>query len=312
MCVYSRTNYPYFQRRDDHQPVGAGEEFPVEIDAKSPDYPIGSTRNFQSRYCQPLRHIPSHCSAMAGTFSFFSAARFGKGCSAARPLAQDSSKESYRHCKCYPTYETTKRYPLEYPRYGKRARSQQRDGSTNMERAQSKTTSNQNIQTQQGQTLYRETLRCRRALSKSSRQGDSFLRRRKKPNTGAGTYSIVVSHEAGNPCQTDSRLHATRHDYIICGLKYARRNGNRRLYVKAPASGIYPISTVNQHQNPGRYRVAFNRGQLRNPQAPAGTIMAESSSAFSFTLYSYFKFLVEYDRAMVLRDYVKKNSSRLI
>src|SRR3989304_3341172 len=170
MSAYSRTNYPYARGRSDYQPLGAGEKFPFEIDAKGTDYPIGSPGDFQLRYCRPLRRFPTDRPIMAGTFSVFPIAWFRERCSAPRPLTKNFPKESYHHRKCYLAYNTSGCYPLEYSQYGKNSRGQQCNCSTNMERTPSKASSNQNVQTQQGQTLYRETLRRCWALSQPARQ----------------------------------------------------------------------------------------------------------------------------------------------
>lgn len=312
MHEYIRTNHSYSKRKNGYQSLGARKKIPSAIGTKSTDYSIGSIRNFQPRYCHSFKHLTSNRSIMARTLFIFPITWFGKRCSSSWPTTKDFSKESHSHYKCHFAYDTTGCYSLEYSQHGKSTWNQQCNGTTNMENSQSKTSFNQNIQTQQGQTFYRKTLRCCWTLSKSSRQSHSSLCGREKSNTGTRTHSTIVPYETRNSSQANTRLYTARYYNIVCGTKHARWNRDRRLHAKTQAPGIYSISTAYKHKNPARFRASFDCRQLRNTQTSSCSNMDQKASSFSFPFYPDFKLVVKHGRTMVRRNNIKKNSSRFI
>src|SRR3990172_51180 len=266
MNEYRGTHHTYSSRRSNHQPLGAWKKLSFTLDSRSPDYQISVQRSFQSRHCQAFGYITSNRSIMERTFFSFPVIWFGKRCSSSWTHPKDSSQESYSHCQRHTAYNTPQRNSLERPQYGQSPGSQQRYCLSYLETIQSKTSSNQEIQTQPRQRISRETLRYRRSLLESSRQIDSLLCRREKPDSGTRTDTTITPPSAWYPRKTNSRLYTAWYNNIICSFKRARWYCNWGLPATTQTPGIYQVPADNRHENFPQSGSPSDCRQLWNPQ----------------------------------------------
>ena len=306
------TNYSFSTRKRDHKSLGAWEKYSSTTCATSTDYSISVPGSFQPSHSRRVKHIPPNRPIMAGSLSFFPIIRFRERCSSSRTLSKDFSEESYGNCKCYFAYETFRRNSLEYSQHGKNTGCQRCQRQAYMEAAQSETSSDQNVQTQPGQAVHRETSRYCWSLYEPARQSNCLLRRRKEPNSSVGTYSTIITHAARYSSPANTRLYASWHDNVICCLKYARWYCDRGLYAAPQTPGVHQISTNYQYKNSARFSPSFNCRQLWDAQTSTCSIMAQTASSFPATFYTNVQFLAKYGRTLVRRNNVKTNSSGFV
>src|SRR5437867_4272440 len=108
----------------------------------------------------------------------------------------------------------------------------------------------------------------------------------------------------------DARLQAQRHDHTVRRAEHARWQSDRRLHAASSTPGIHSFPQQDRRRDAVRSRSASYRGQLRNPQTPAGQILDASTSQIPHPLHPDVEFLVESGRALVSRDYRQADSPR--
>lgn len=300
MNEYNRTDHPYSTRRSHYQPLGTRETFSFATRATSANYPVGSQRGFQSRYCPSFGYFPANRSMMARTFFSAPLSWFRERRSSSGTDSKDSAQESYRHRQCHSADNASERDTLEYPQYGQSTESQQCDHPTYLERTQYKTSFVQNIQTQPRQTVRRETLRYSWALYESAGQVDCLLCGRKKSDPSTRTDATITAYATRYSCQTNSRLYTSWHHHVICSLKHARGHSARRLHAPPSTSGIYQIPADYRHKNSAGFGSSSDSGQLWNTQTSQSSIMAQTTSSFSIAFYAHIQFLGKLGGALVL------------
>lgn len=160
MSELSRTYHIDTGRRSNAKPLVTGEKISTAIDSTSTDYSIGISRGSQSRYSKAFEYFPSNRSIMAGTFFSAQAGWIRKRCPSSWTFSKNRSQKNHRNNQCHSAYNTTERYSLEYPQYGKSTWGKQCDSPTYMEGTQSETSSGRDFQAQPRQTISGETLRC--------------------------------------------------------------------------------------------------------------------------------------------------------
>ncbi len=292
--------------------MGTGKKPSPATGAACPDYSDGCRR-----YAEPSDRSRSGCQqtngpALAAALLGFSPCGAAKGRSTSWSYPQNYPEENSGCCRSHSAYHSIPCNPLEYPQHGKGSGAQRSDDTANMETAQPETPFDQNLQTQSRQTLRREDLRCGWSLPQSSRQIVGLVRRREESNPSSGPNSAWVTDEEGSLWNHDARLQTQRHDHFICSPQHARRQGDRRLHAAPSAPGIHPFSQENRRRNPSRTRPAFDRRQLRHPQASPRKVLAQTASTVPFALYSNIQFLVEPGRALVPRAYRQTHPSRYV
>ncbi len=242
---HSRTYYPFSRKRGNPQSLGAGKKLSFAPYSTSANYSTISRWCFQSYYSSTTWGVPPDCSAMEGTFFSPSLARIGKRRASPRTHSRHFRQESPCSHRYHPSHDTSQCDTLEHAQHGPSARCQQGYCATDMERAQSQTASYQNIQAQPRQTFCREAVRCRWTISQSSGQIPDLVCRREEPDPGFKPHPDGPAVKEGPLGNNDTRLQKKWHGHSLCGLKHARRQGDRRLHAAAPASGIYPFPNLS-------------------------------------------------------------------
>ena len=294
----------------DSRHLGAGKKPSPATGAACPYYSDGCRR-----YAEPSDRSPSGCQqtngpALAATLLGFSACRTAKGRPTSRSYPQNCSEENSDCCRSHSAYYPTQCNSLEYPKHGKGPGAERSDDPENMETAQPETSFGQNLQAQSRQTLRREALRCGGSVPQSSGQIVGLVCRRKEPDPSFGSNSAWVTDEEGSLWNHDARLQTQRYDHSLCSPQYARWQGDRRLHATPSASGIHPFSQENRRRDPSQTQPAFDRRQLRHPQASPRKVLAQTASTVPFALYSNIQFLGEPGRALVPRAYRQTHPSR--
>src|SRR6266704_6114190 len=155
-----------------------------------------------------------------------------------------------------------------------------------------------------------KALRCGRPLSQPSRQGPGLVRRREKSNPGTRSYPARTADQEGALRDNDARLQAQWHDHSVRRAEHARWQSDRRLHAASSTPGIHSFPQQDRRRDAVPSRSASYRGQLRNPQTPAGQILDATTSQIPHPLHPDVEFLVESGRALVSRDYRQADSPR--
>ena len=137
-----------------------------------------------------------------------------------------------------------------------------------------------------------------------------LVRRREKPNPGTGSYPARTADEKGALRDHDARLQAPRHDHTVRRAQPARWQSDRRLHASSSTPGIHSFPQQDRCRDAVSSRSASYRGQLRNPQTPAGQSLDRTTSQIPHPLHPDVEFLVESGRALVSRDYRQADSPR--
>ena len=312
MNEHRRVNNPYTSRRNHHRPLGEWEKHSIASCSASPNNSIGSQGAFQSRDRQPVGHLSSHHSIVAGTLLGIPATGIGNRCPSSRPYSKNKPQESNVNCKCHAANNSSRCDSLEHTQHGRSIQNQPVNGYPDMEAIQPEAPSHRNIQTQHRQTFSRKALRCRRAVYESARQINSALCGRKKPDTGTRENTPIASPETRYSRKTNPRLHSARHHNSVCSLEYAGRNSNRGLYAASQAPGIHPVPANNRHQDTDGLGSASHSRQLWNTQTSTSREMVKTTSTLSPAFYPDIQLVGKHGRAVVCWNIQKKDSPRFI
>ena len=121
--------------------------FPPTCPTRS-DYSYGGGRCPKPRYCQKTSAFPTNRTALASTFSIFASFRVGKRRSPPGTTAEDQPTEGHLHCQCDTATDAARCDTLEHSKHGQSSWCQQCYCFSNLERTQSQTASDRNVQTQ--------------------------------------------------------------------------------------------------------------------------------------------------------------------
>ena len=114
-----------------------------------------------------------------------------------------------------------------------------------------------------------KTLRCCWALFESSGQITCLLCGRKKPDSSAGAYTTVTSHETRYSCSTNPRLYSSWYNNTFCSIKYARWHCDRGLHATSQTSGVYQVSATHRYKTPldlDLHLIVDNYGTHKHPR----------------------------------------------
>lgn len=216
---YRATNHSFSRGRDNHQPLGNRKKFSITHSSACSDYSSRSQRCFQPQYCPSTGTLSSDYSALARSFLCSAFGWSREGCPSPRTASKNQPTKSDFNCQCDATTDTSRCNTLEHPKHGQSSWRQQRYCFPYLERIQSQTTFGRDFQAQPRQKICRKTSRCGWALSESARQSSRLLRRRKEPNSGIRPNAAFTAITPWYSRAADSRLHATRYDNFIRGIK---------------------------------------------------------------------------------------------
>ena len=307
----SGTYSAIFRRALNPQRLGRRTKIPVANDPARSNYLYGRRRGFESRHRTDSSNFPSNRSTLASTVPFASSGRSRKRCSAPWPISENYATQNQCCCRGNSSYNSCRCDPLEHANNGQSPRTERGQCSSHMAQTQFETASCRNFQAQPGQTIYRETARCRWSLFKSPRQSNRFMCRREKPDSGVGTHSSANALASGDSGPSNARLHATWDYDVIRRFKHARWSSDRRLYASPSASRIYSLFTTHQRQDSSISGLAPYRRQLWNTQASTRSEMAETPSTVPFSLCSDIQLLAQYGGTLVRRNYKETHTSRI-
>src|ERR1700736_644726 len=291
--------------------MGRGTAHPASLGSARPDYLQGCRGSVQQRYCRCPAHLATHGATLATTLPGAAAAGAGKGCASSGAYSPDFSPPGPTRRPRHPAHDAARRHPLERAKYGQGPGPEQRHHSPDLEAAQPETPLDRNLQAQPRQALHRETPRCGRALSESTRQSTGALRRREKSNPGPRPHSTALAAEAGNPGPANARLQTQWHNHLVRCVEHARWHGHWRLHAAASPSRVYSLPAADQRQDTTRSGLASDRRQLWNAQTASRPILAETPSPLPLAFHSHFQLLAEHGGALVPRDYRQAHPSRL-
>ena len=286
MNELSRTHNVIIRRTPDVERLVQREKF---------SFPYGSTRShclhgcqwtLESRHRQRATHLTAYGSTMAATVFITSPVGSTERCAPPWSNTKNPSTQNRRGCCRHITWQACQCNPLEHAQHGRGPGIKSIHRDAYLETAQSETTFDRDIQTQQRQTFFRKTPRCGRSLSKSSRQSFDLMCRREKSNPGIRTHK-TFNTDAPRYCgPSDTRLHTTWDDNFIRGFKHDRWQSHRRLHAATPTSRIYSIFAIDQCQDSNGFGPASYCRQLRNSQTCSREGMAETPSQIPFAFYS--------------------------
>jgi len=298
-----RTHCLVSRRTLDLGAVGTWEKLPCALGSTCPDHPNGRRGDFEPGYRPQTENLSSHGPAVAAAFFGSAIARVGKGCSPAWAYSEDFGAQGACGGRGDYSHDPSQRNALEYKEHGRSSRVERSYDPSDMEAAQSQASLGQNLQAQPRQAFRREAHRRCRSVSESSGQVPGILGRREEPDPGSRPNSAWSSAQKGPLRHDDTRLQAPRHNHLVRGSQYARRQSDRRLHAASSASRVHSIPQQDRRRDPLRYQPASDRGQLWNSQASACEILAPTASTVPSTLYPDFKFLAELGRTVVSRDH---------
>jgi len=275
----------------------------VAIDSTCANRRDGGGENPKPGHRAEVGSFQTDSPALEGTISCPSFGRIEERRPAARPYPKSFREKSAGSRAGHSAHDTTRRHTLEHPHHGQGAGNQPDGGSAYLGSTRPQASSDQDFQAQPRQTFCRKALRCGRPLYQSSRQGPGLVRRREKPNPGTRSYPARTADQEGALRDNDARLQAQRHDHTVRRAEHARWQSDRRLHAASSTPGIYSFSQQDRRRDAVQSRSASYRGQLRNPQTPAGQILDATTSQIPHPLHPDVEFLVESGRALVSRDY---------
>src|SRR5580700_8237189 len=113
--------------------------------------------------------------------------------------------------------------------------------------------------------------RCGGRVLESATTGNRALRRRKEPDSGAGSHSAGIANQEGPLRHDDPGLQAQRNHYPVRRSGNLTRQGHRGVPWETPPSGVHKIPAPARNRVSRRYPVTSDHGQLWNPQTRKST-----------------------------------------